>query len=286
MQTLRDMAAVRSTVERWRASHKRVALVPTMGNLHAGHLALVERAAQLADRVVISIFVNPLQFNDKEDYARYPRSFEKDQQYLATQGVAMLFAPLVEDIYPSPAENMTHVEVPTLSQILEGAYRPGHFRGVATVVTILFNIVQPHFAIFGEKDYQQLLVLRRMVADLAIPVAIESVATVRDKNGLALSSRNSYLSEAERAQAPVLFHTLRKIAEAIKGGCDDFSILEDKGCRALERGGVHPDYFYIRRAEDLAEPVQREDALVVLAAGYLGKARLIDNVLVRLKSAG
>lgn len=283
MQTLRTIAAVRSAVECWRTSRERVALVPTMGNLHAGHLALVARAAQLADRVVVSIFVNPLQFNDQDDYARYPRTFEKDQQWLAEHGVAVLFAPLLEDIYPQQLENVTRVEVPGLSDILEGASRLGHFRGVTTVVTALFNIVQPHVAVFGEKDYQQLLIIRRMVADLAMPVDIEGVATVRDKDGLALSSRNNYLTEEERARAPALFGALSNTAEAVKGGRCDFSTLEEEGRQTLASEGFRPDYFCIRRAEDLAEPIGSEESLVILAAAYLGKARLIDNVPVRLK---
>ncbi|QBQ56152.1 pantoate--beta-alanine ligase [Nitrosococcus wardiae] len=283
MQTLRTIAAVRSAVECWRVSRERLALVPTMGNLHAGHLALVARAAQLADRVVVSIFVNPLQFTDQDDYARYPRTFEKDQQWLAEHGVAVLFAPLLEDIYPQQLENVTRVEVPGLSDILEGASRLGHFRGVTTVVTALFNIVQPHVAVFGEKDYQQLLVIRRMVADLAMPVDIEGVATVRDKDGLALSSRNNYLTEEERARAPALFGALSNAAEVVKGGRCDFSTLEEEGWQILASAGLRPDYFCIRRAEDLAEPVGGEENLVILAAVYLGKARLIDNVSVRLK---
>lgn len=283
MQTLRTVAAVRSAVENWRASRQRIALVPTMGNLHAGHLALVERAAQLADRVVVSIFVNPLQFNDQEDYSRYPRTFEKDQQRLAEYNVAVLFAPLLESIYPQPLESITQVEVPGLSDILEGAARLGHFRGVSTIVTTLFNIVQPHVAVFGEKDYQQLLIIRRMVADLSMPVDIESIATVRDEDGLALSSRNNYLVKEERARAPALFGVLSRAAEAIKKGRRDFAALEEEALQALVEAGFHPNYFCVRRAEDLAEPVGNEENLVILAAAYLGKARLIDNVPVRLK---
>ncbi|ABA57398.1 pantothenate synthetase [Nitrosococcus oceani ATCC 19707] len=284
MRVLRTVAAVRSAVEGWRASHERVALVPTMGNLHRGHLALVERAAQLADRVIVSIFVNPLQFNDRDDYSRYPRTFEKDQQYLDEYGVAVVFAPSLEDIYPQRLENVTHVEVPGLSDILEGASRLGHFRGVTTVVAVLFNIIQPQVAVFGEKDYQQLLIIRRMVADLLMPVEVESIATVRDKDGLALSSRNSYLTKEERARAPILFGALSHAAETIKEGWRNFSILEEEGRQRLVTAGFCPDYFHIRRAEDLAEPGGRENNLVVLAAAYLGKARLIDNMQVQLKS--
>lgn len=283
MQILRTIDAVRGLVERWRASGERVALVPTMGNLHAGHLALVERADRLADRVVASIFVNPLQFDDRDDYRRYPQTFEEDRQSLAKCGVAMIFAPAIEDIYPQRPESLTRVAVPGLSDILEGAHRPGHFSGVATVVAVLFNIVQPHIAVFGEKDYQQLRIIQRMVADLALPIRIESVATVRDTDGLALSSRNSYLLKEERRRAPLLFSALHRAAEAIKGGRRDFQRLEEEGNRTLESAGIRPDYFCIRRAEDLAEPAGSEDSLVILVAGSIGKARLIDNVLIQSK---
>ncbi|ADJ27707.1 pantoate--beta-alanine ligase [Nitrosococcus watsonii] len=283
MRVLRTVAAVRTTVEDWRASRERVALVPTMGNLHKGHLALVERAAQLADRVIVSIFVNPLQFNDQDDYSRYPRTFKKDQQYLAEYGVAMVFAPSLEDIYPQRLESVTQVEVPGLSDILEGASRLGHFRGVTTVVAALFNIIQPQVAVFGEKDYQQLLIIRRMVADLVMPVEVESIATVRDKDGLALSSRNNYLTQEERTRAPILFGALRHAAEAIEKGRRNFPILEEEGRQRLVEAGFRPDYFYIRRAEDLAEPGEGKNNIAILAAAYLGRARLIDNVLVQLK---
>ncbi|BAW79840.1 pantoate/beta-alanine ligase [Candidatus Nitrosoglobus terrae] len=283
METLQTITAMRSAVEYWRTSYGRIALVPTMGNLHEGHLALVDRAAQLSDYVVVSIFVNPLQFNDQHDYANYPRTFKKDQQYLAAhRKAAAIFAPVLEDIYPQPLKNITRVEVPSLSNILEGAYRLGHFSGVGTIVMTLFNVVQPHVAVFGEKDYQQLLIIRYMVADLAVSIDIESVATVRDESGLALSSRNCYLSEEERAQAPVLFNTLSIAAEAIEGGRRDFSSLEEEGYRILKNKGFYPDYFCIRNPEDLAKPKGGEEKLIILTAAYLGKARLIDNILVKL----
>lgn len=283
MQVLQTVAAVRSAVEGWRASRERIALVPTMGNLHRGHLALVERAAQLADQVIVSIFVNPLQFNDQDDYSRYPRTFEKDQQYLAEYGVTMVFAPSLGDIYPQRLESVTRVEVPGLSDILEGTSRLGHFRGVTTIVAVLFNIIQPQVAVFGEKDYQQLLIIRRMVADLLMPVEVESMATVRDKDSLALSSRNSYLTKEERAMAPILFGALSHAAEAIKGGWRNFSVLEEEGRQRLMEAGFHPDYFHIRRADDLAEPGENENNLAILATAYLGRTRLIDNVRVQLR---
>lgn len=286
MRIVRTIDSVRVVVARWRERGERVALVPTMGNLHAGHLALVERAARLADSVVASIFVNPLQFNDREDYKRYPQTFEEDRRKLAEYGVAMVFAPAIESIYPPRSEDITRVTVPGLSEILEGAHRPGHFSGVATVVAVLFNIVQPDIAVFGEKDYQQLLIVRRMVADLALPVRIEGVATVRDTDGLALSSRNGYLSKEERGRAPVLCDALNRAAEAIKGGRRDFRRLEEEGSRTLESAGVRPDYFCIRRAEDLAEPDGNGENLIILVAGSVGKARLIDNRRVPLQYIG
>ncbi len=283
MQTLRTIPAVRKAVENWRLCRERVALVPTMGNLHAGHLALVKRATQLAERVVVSIFVNPLQFNDRDDYRRYPRTFEEDRQHLAECGVTTIFVPAVENIYPQRLESITRIGVPGLADVLEGAHRPGHFSGVATIVAVLFNIVQPHIAVFGEKDYQQLLIIRRMVTDLAMPIEVEGVATVRDTDGLALSSRNSYLSKEERRKAPILFSALSRAAEAIREGQRNFQALEEEGSRTLENAGICPDYFCVRRAEDLAEPVESEDSFAILAAGFLGRARLIDNMLIRLK---
>ncbi len=259
----------------------RVAFVPTMGNLHEGHLALVRRARALGDRVVVSIFVNPLQFDRAEDLAAYPRTPEEDAALLEAEGVDLLFLPGVEALYPEGMARHTRVEVPGVSEELCGAARPGHFTGVATIVCKLFNLVQPDVAVFGKKDYQQLLVIRKMVSDLAMPVAIEGVETVREADGLAMSSRNGYLTREERRRAPALYRTLRETAEALAAGAGDYASLEAEGRRKLEAAGMRPDYFEIRRAADLETPGPGERALVVLAAAFLGRARLIDNLEVR-----
>ena len=278
MQTVQTIQALRSTLAPWRCTNERIALVATMGNLHAGHLALVSRAAQVAERVVASIFVNPMQFAAGEDFERYPRTLESDSLLLAEAGVHVLFAPSVAEMYPRELSRLTRVEVPGLSEILCGASRPGHFTGVATVVTKLFNIVQPHVAVFGEKDLQQLLVIRRLVADLRMPVDIVGVPTVREGDGLAMSSRNGYLSPVEREQAPALYRTLCEAAQRLAAGERDIEALERSGNAALEAAGLRPDYFSIRRAEDLEPPGPEDAELVILAAAWLGGARLIDNL--------
>ena len=283
MQTLTRITELRSTVAPWRAAGERLAFVPTMGNLHAGHLHLIEQAKQHADRVVASIFVNPLQFGPNEDFSAYPRTFEEDSCKLTEHGVDALFAPSLGEIYPSGSEQATYVEVPGLSGMLCGAYRPGHFRGVATVVNKLFNIVQPQVALFGEKDYQQLQVIRRMVADLALPIEIVGISTVREPDGLALSSRNAYLSPAERAQAPTVYNVLVKAKEALLAGGRDVKAVESAGLANLQAAGFKPDYFRVCRAEDLAPAQPGDSELVILTAAWLGKARLIDNVRCALK---
>ncbi|MCP3669278.1 MAG: pantoate--beta-alanine ligase [Gammaproteobacteria bacterium] len=278
MITLTTIADLRRQVRGWRADGKRIALVPTMGNLHAGHLTLVRRARELADRVVVSIFVNPLQFGAGEDFEGYPRTMEQDAAALVAAGADLLFSPSVTEVYSKPQEQQTRVEVPGISDILCGASRPGHFVGVATVVCKLFNMVQPDLALFGDKDYQQLLVIRSMVQDLCIPVEIVGVLTVRDENGLALSSRNGYLTAAERKQAPELRRIMLKTAVAIESGSRDYTGLEEKAKLELEKAGFNPDYYTIRSAVDLSEPTDKMSDLVVLVAAYLGKARLIDNL--------
>jgi pantoate--beta-alanine ligase len=275
-----DLNELRATVAHWRAGGN-LAFVPTMGNLHDGHLTLVREARRLADRVAVSIFVNPLQFGAEEDFDGYPRTFERDQELLEAEGVDLLFAPTVETIYPRPPAEQTRVEVPGISGLLCGASRPGHFVGVATVVCKLFNMVQPDIALFGEKDYQQLAVIRRMTEDLNIPVRIVGVATVRESDGLAMSSRNGYLTPEERARAPALYQALQQAAAAIRAGNRDFAAVEQRARGELEAAGLRPDYVSVRRAVDLA-PAQADDAeLVLLAAAFLGKARLIDNLEVR-----
>lgn len=279
MKRITQVAGLRSAVQ---AFGGRVALVPTMGNLHRGHLTLVRRAKEVADHVVVSIFVNPLQFDRREDLEAYPRTLEADTALLEAEGVDLLFAPGVESIYPEGMTVHTRVEVPVVSENFCGASRPGHFVGVATIVCKLFNMVQPQVALFGKKDYQQLLVIRKMVQDLAMPVEIIGVPTVREADGLAMSSRNNYLSEAERRQAPALYRALRHTADRLRTGRQDFGDLEALAVREIEAAGLKSDYFSIRRAADLGEPGEAEHNLVILAAAFLGKARLIDNLEVDL----
>lgn len=280
MITLHKIDQLRRQVALWRQAGQRIALVPTMGNLHTGHLQLVDRARQLADRVVATIFVNPLQFGQGEDFESYPRTLEDDSQKLEEYATDLLFAPAVSEVYQRPQTEQTIVRVPGLSDILCGQFRPGHFAGVATVVCKLFNMAQPDVAVFGEKDYQQLMVIRRMVEDLQIPVQIEGMATVREADGLAMSSRNGYLTVEERAKAPVVYQVLTQTAEALQAGDQDFKSLEESAWNSLENAGLRPDYFQIRRAQDLQSPDKEEKDLVILAAAYLGAARLIDNKTV------
>ncbi len=275
---LSTVEALRWRVETWRSADERVAFVPTMGNLHAGHLSLVARARELADRVVVSIFVNPLQFGEDEDFDGYPRTPDDDERKLRDAGVDLLFAPTVDEIYPDGQRGATRVDVPGLSDVLCGAHRPGHFSGMATVVVKMLNIVQPDVAVFGEKDYQQLVIIRQMVADLCMPIDIEGGATVREPDGLALSSRNHYLTREERRHAPHLHATLETLAARILGGETDFVALESEGIAALRRHGFEPDYVAIRAASDLRPASPATLQLVILAAARLGKARLIDNV--------
>jgi len=279
MHIARTIHEVRESIRDWRAGGERVAFVPTMGNLHAGHLALVDAARAKAERVVVSIFVNPTQFGPNEDFARYPRTETEDTTKLAKAGVDLLFLPGVEEMYPGGTEATTFIEVPALSAQLCGAHRPGHFRGVATVVARLFNIVQPDVALFGEKDFQQLLVIRHMVRDLAFPVDVAGVPTSRESDGLALSSRNQYLSAEERKRAPRLQATLRSVAEGIRNGAKDFDVLERDALQALQSAGLVPEYVAVRRAADL-KPARVGDELIVLAAAQLGRTRLIDNLRV------
>ncbi|QEP44185.1 pantoate--beta-alanine ligase [Ectothiorhodospiraceae bacterium BW-2] len=279
MHSVTSITELRQRLHRWRAQQQSIALVPTLGNLHQGHLALVERAQQRADRVVVSVFVNPLQFGHNDDLARYPRTPQQDEQQLRQAGVDLLFMPTTEEIYPAGAQAVTVVEVPELSDILCGAQRPGHFRGVATVVTKLFNMVQPDIALFGEKDWQQLTIIRRLVADLNLSVEIIAVPIVRDSDGLALSSRNSYLSTRERQLAPELYRTLRLIAHRLSLGEDNLLALEEEGLNRLRQAGFQPDYVAIRAAESLALPQSVDRKLVILAAVRLGQTRLIDNLL-------
>lgn len=281
MDTVTSVAAVREQVRKWRAQGLRIAFVPTMGNLHPGHVSLIEAARRHGQRFVASIFVNPMQFGPNEDFAHYPRTPREDERMLAAAGCNLMFMPNVSEIYPHGAERATRVEVPQLSRMLCGEFRPGHFEGVTTVVAKLFNIVQPDVAVFGEKDFQQLTVIRRMVEELCLPVQIVGAPTVRDADGLAMSSRNQYLSEAERRLAPQIFATLAAAARRLQGGDNDFASIERAGVQTLESAGLRPDYFAIRQVGDLAPPAAHMRHLVVLTAAHLGKARLIDNLQIR-----
>jgi pantoate--beta-alanine ligase len=281
MQTVHRIAELRALLAGRRQAGERIALVPTMGNLHRGHLQLVEVAKTLADCSVASIFVNPMQFGPKEDFNSYPRTLEEDSRQLTAVGLDLLFAPPVAEVYPQGLDNITRVEVPELSHILCGASRPVHFAGVATVVSKLFNMVQPDVALFGEKDWQQLLVIRRLTADLNFPVEVVGVPTVREADGLAMSSRNGYLSAAERAVAPALYATLQAAAARLQTGEWDYAAIQRDACATLEQAGFRPDYFEIRRADDLAPPAGQDTGLRILAAAWLGKARLIDNCPVK-----
>ena len=278
MQILHTTAEMRGLSREWREQAERLCLVPTMGNLHAGHLRLVDRARALGSRIVASIFVNPMQFGPKEDFAAYPRTFEADCGLLREHDVHAVFAPDVSEIYPRPLDAMTRIEVPGVSEDLCGRSRPGHFTGVATVVAKLFNIVQPQAAVFGEKDFQQLLVIRRMAADLALPVEIEGVATLRETDGLAMSSRNAYLESEQRRQAPALYRTLGRVHSELTAGRRDYAALEEEALRTLAAGGFEPEYVAVRRAGDLRAPAAEDADLVILGAARLGRARLIDNI--------
>lgn len=267
-------------IAEWRHNGDHVALVPTMGSLHAGHVSLVELAREHAERVVVSVFVNPTQFGEGEDYDDYPRTLERDKRRLTKTAADLIFAPDVDTVYPLGVDNATTVSVPRLTENFCGASRPGHFDGVTSVVARLFSLVQPDIAVFGQKDYQQQLVIRHMAIDMNLPVAIITGETIREEDGLALSSRNNYLSDEERATAPILYEVLSSVGQDLQNGRRDFSELESKATKRLLDAGFEVDYFAIRRAQNLEIPNRDCDDLVVLAAAHLGKARLIDNVVV------
>ncbi|MGB4912938.1 MAG: pantoate--beta-alanine ligase [Candidatus Dechloromonas phosphoritropha] len=270
---------IHSTIPDLRTALKtrgRIVFVPTMGNLHAGHTSLMEQARAHGDTVVASIFVNRLQFGPNEDFDKYPRTFKADCDKLAAAGVDVLFAPTESDLYPEPQEYF--VEPPAIQHLLDGEFRPGHFRGVATVVLKLFNCVQPQAAVFGKKDYQQLIIIRNMTSQLALPIEIIGGETVRADDGLALSSRNGYLSAAERAEAPRLYRELNRIREFLKQGEQDIFRLENAAVAVLTAAGWHTDYVAVRRQADLSAPQAIGVPLVVLAASRLGSTRLIDNI--------
>ena len=282
MLVVNDIPTLRQTISQFRQQGETIAFVPTMGNLHDGHLTLVREAQQRARRVVVSIFVNPMQFDRAEDLANYPRTLEQDCARLRAAGVDAVFTPTPDIMYPHGLGAQTYVEVPGISTLLEGALRPGHFRGVATVVTKLFNLVQPDVACFGQKDYQQLALIRQMVADMAMPIEIVGVPTVRAEDGLALSSRNGYLSAAERAIAPLLARVMRQLGERIEQGEQDYEALIQQATEQLDEGGFRTDAIDLVDAETLLPLGAQSQKAVILMAAFLGRARLIDNLVVNL----
>ena len=282
MRTYSNSAQLQAALKNFRQEGQSIAFVPTMGNLHEGHLDLVRKARNLCDIVIVSIFVNPLQFGPSEDLDAYPRTMAADKEKLFGEGVQVLYAPGVEDIYPEGMKAQTQVHVPDLGDTLCGSSRPGHFDGVTTVVSKLFNIVQPDIAIFGEKDFQQLSIVRKMVEDLCMPIEIIGVNTHRDDDGLAMSSRNGYLTEDQRQVAPVLHQTLNSCREAIACGFDNFLQLESHARMKLLQAGFEPDYFAIRDARTLRAVTEDTEEIAILAAARLGATRLIDNVRLAL----
>lgn len=282
LRTVQTVAAVRDAVRAWRSAGETVAFAPTMGNLHAGHLSLAALAAQSARRVVMSIFVNPTQFGPNEDYASYPRTLAEDTALIEAEGnVDLLFVPEVAEIYPFGLDDTVRVQLHALSRELCGASRPGHFDGVGTVVSRLLNIVTPDVLFLGQKDYQQFKLVERMIADLHMQVVLRMGPTLRESDGLAMSSRNRYLSADERKSAPALYAALERVRDGLRAGTADNATLVAAAKKDLEREGFRPDYVEVRRAADLAAPsAAGGEPLIVLAAAWLGRARLIDNVLV------
>lgn len=278
MRVVTTIGAVREQIAAWRSGGDRVVFVPTMGNLHAGHVSLIEAARHHGERFVASIFVNPMQFGPNEDFNHYPRTPERDTDMLRDAGCDLMFMPDVREIYPNGADNATRIEVPQISNILCGEFRPGHFEGVATVVAKLFHIVEPDTAIFGEKDFQQLAVIRRMVADLCLRVRVVGAPTMREADGLAMSSRNQYLTEGERALAPAIYRELQQARRVIERGATEFEAIERKGSTALDALGFRTDYFAVRDANSLVPASAETREFVVLVASRLGRARLIDNI--------
>ncbi|EOO6530673.1 pantoate--beta-alanine ligase [Shigella sonnei] len=282
MLIIETLPLLRQQIRRPRMEGKRVALVPTMGNLHDGHMKLVDEAKARADVVVVSIFVNPMQFDRPEDLARYPRTLQEDCEKLNKRKVDLVFAPSVKEIYPNGTETHTYVDVPGLSTMLEGASRPGHFRGVSTIVSKLFNLVQPDIACFGEKDFQQLALIRKMVADMGFDIEIVGVPIMRAKDGLALSSRNGYLTAEQRKIAPGLYKVLSSIADKLQAGERDLDEIITIAGQELNEKGFRADDIQIRDADTLLEVSETSKRAVILVAAWLGDARLIDNKMVEL----
>ena len=282
MLIIETLPLLRQQIRRLRMEGKRVALVPTMGNLHDGHMKLVDEAKARADVVVVSIFVNPMQFDRPEDLARYPRTLQEDCEKLNKRKVDLVFAPSVKEIYPNGTETHTYVDVPGLSTMLEGASRPGHFRGVSTIVSKLFNLVQPDIACFGEKDFQQLALIRKMVADMGFDIEIVGVPIMRAKDGLALSSRNGYLTAEQRKIAPGLYKVLSSIADKLQAGERDLDEIITIAGQELNEKGFRADDIQIRDADTMLEVSENSKRAVILVAAWLGDARLIDNKIVEL----
>ncbi|MDW6003025.1 pantoate--beta-alanine ligase [Vibrio mangrovi] len=277
MQTYTDISALRTQIKQYKREGRTIGFVPTMGNLHEGHLTLVRKAKELSDIVIVSIFVNPMQFEKADDLTNYPRTLDEDLAKLTQEGVELVFTPTPEMMYPEGLDKQTFVEVPGLSHMLEGSSRPGHFRGVATIVTKLFHIVQPDIACFGEKDYQQLALIRQMVIDLCFDIEIVGVPTIREVDGLAMSSRNNLLTLDERQRAPVLARTMRWISSAVRGGRTDYdSIIEDANDQ-LRAADLEPDEIFIRDARTLLPINDNSKQAVILMSAFMGKVRLIDN---------
>jgi pantoate--beta-alanine ligase len=282
LQVIHTREELAELTAEWRHHGDHIALVPTMGSLHKGHLSLVKLAREHAERVIVSIFVNPTQFGEGEDFDDYPRTLDRDTRRLKSTPADVIFAPDVDTMYPFGLELATRVSVPGLTENFCGASRPGHFDGVTTVVARLFAIVQPDVAVFGQKDYQQQLVIRHMTSDLSLPIAIITGETIREEDGLAMSSRNSYLSDEERAAAPVLYETVAWAGEELQNGRRNFEQLELDAVDRLVAAGFDVDYFAIRRAQNLERPDRDCDELVLLTAAKLGGARLIDNIVVTI----
>ncbi|WP_413527870.1 pantoate--beta-alanine ligase [Rahnella inusitata] len=282
MLIIDSVALLRREIRDFRQNNKRIALVPTMGNLHEGHMTLVDEAKARGDVVVVSIFVNPMQFERPDDLERYPRTLQEDCEKLNKRGVDLVFAPSPAEVYPKGLSTQTQVDVPVISTILEGASRPGHFRGVSTIVSKLFNLVQPHVACFGQKDFQQLALLRTMVEDMGYDIEIVGVPTVRAKDGLALSSRNGYLTSDERKTAPQLYKIMNALAERLCQGERHIDEMLQETAQQLREAGFTPDELFVRDAKTLQNLSVDSTSAVILMAAWLGKARLIDNQLVDL----
>jgi len=285
MQTIEHINAIRQLVQSWRSQQQHIAFIPTMGNLHAGHLSLIKAAKNVADKVIVSIFVNPMQFSVNEDFGSYPRTLTQDQALLVDLEVDALFTPSVDELLPLPLTQQAYVEVPEITYDLCGKYRPLHFRGVTTIVSKFFNIIQPHSAFFGEKDFQQLLTIQHMVKDLNWPIEIKAIPTMRDTDGLALSSRNSYLSETDRLLAAKLYATLQYLHDTIlKTAPEHWHQLLQEQRSTLEQGGFRLDYLELRCRENLQPAHATDQKLIALVAAHIGNVRLIDNIFINLET--